>query len=87
MAREPNLGWGLPPGVTDRDIDEASPGYWDEPEGEDVDVDVCLGCGRYYGMSPSLEQAWRSSVNYREGAVMDQLCLRCMEGHPPPHEF
>lgn len=24
-------GW-LPPGVTDRDIDEASPGYWDDHE-------------------------------------------------------
>jgi hypothetical protein len=24
-------GW-LPPGVTDRDIDEACPGYYDEPE-------------------------------------------------------
>jgi len=56
----------------------------DEPE-EDVDVDVCLGCGRYYGITPALEEAWRKSFDYREGAVMDQLCLRCMEG--PPHEY
>lgn len=26
------FGWDLPPGVSDRDIDEAAPGYWDEPE-------------------------------------------------------
>lgn len=26
------FGWDLPPGVSDRDIDEAQPGYWDEPE-------------------------------------------------------
>lgn len=31
MSRHP-FGWSLPPGVTDRMIDEASPGYWDEPE-------------------------------------------------------
>lgn len=34
MSRFP-FGWDLPPGVTDRMIDEASPGYWDEPEEEE----------------------------------------------------
>jgi len=28
------MAWNLPPGVTDRHIDEASPGYYDEPETE-----------------------------------------------------
>ncbi len=59
----------------------------EDEEPEEVDVDVCLGCGRYYGMTEALQEAWRKSFNYREGAVMDQLCLRCMEGYPPPHEY
>lgn len=58
----------------------------DEPD-DDIDIDVCLGCGRYYSMTPSLQEAWRKSVNYREGAVMDQLCHRCMRGDAPPHEY
>ena len=48
---------------------------------ETIDIDVCLGCGRYYGMTKTLFEAWRNSVNYRAGAVMDQLCLKCMEGN------
>lgn len=58
----------------------------DEPN-DDIDIDVCLGCGRYYSMTPSLQEAWRKSVNYREGAVMDQLCFKCMRGDAPPHEY
>ncbi len=44
---------------------------------DDMDIDVCLGCGRYYFVTPMLEEAWRESFNYREGAVMDQLCWGC----------
>jgi hypothetical protein len=58
-----------------------------EDECDDEDIDVCLGCGRYYGYSEALEKAWRENFNFREGAVMDQLCLRCMRGDPPPHEY
>lgn len=42
-----DMTWNLPPGCTDRDIDEASPGYWDEPEDEceheDYEVDILIG--------------------------------------------
>lgn len=57
-------------------------------EDNDADIDVCLGCGRYYGTTPMLIEAWHKSVNYREGAVMDQLCYGCMTGtRTPPHEY
>jgi hypothetical protein len=59
---------------------------FEEPD-DDIDVDVCLSCGRYYSVTPALETAWRNSFNYREGAVMDQKCLSCMRGDAPPHEY
>lgn len=50
-------GW-LPPGVTDQDIDEAAPGYWDEyvrSEFEEVgeildrmEQDAAMLCGKGY---------------------------------------
>lgn len=59
----------------------------DLEDNTDDDVDICLGCGRYYGMTATLKKAWHKSFNYREGAVMDQLCLRCMRGDTPSHEY
>lgn len=66
---------------------DADDDVYDPVEFEDVDIDVCLGCGRYYAMSPELEEAWRNSFNYRPNTIMDQLCLRCMRGEAPPHEY
>lgn len=55
---------------------------------EEPDVDRCLGCGRWYSVTLMLEKAWHKSFNYREGAVMDQLCYGCMTGtRTPPHEY
>lgn len=55
-------------------------------EYDDDDVDVCLGCGRYYGMTQTIEDLWRKSFNYSSTAVMPQLCHRCMCGDAPPQE-
>jgi len=33
--RRTTYGWSLPPGVTDRMIDEAAPGYYDEQHDAD----------------------------------------------------
>lgn len=60
---------------------------FDDEEAEEIDVDTCLGCGRAYSITPALTEAWHKSFNYSDGAVMDQLCLRCMQGVPPPHEY
>jgi hypothetical protein len=45
---------------------------------DDVDIDVCQGCGRHYGMTQTIADMWRSSPLYREGTVCPQLCHQCM---------
>ena len=34
------MGWNLPPGVTDRMIDEQSPGYYDDQAVEPTELDL-----------------------------------------------
>jgi len=48
------------------------------PDEDDIDIDVCLCCGSYYSLTPTILELWRKSFNYREGAVVPQLCHRCM---------
>ena len=49
----------------------------------DDDVDVCVCCGRYYGMTNCIRELWEKSFNYRNNpnAVMPQFCHRCMRDH------
>ena len=77
-------GW-LPPGVTDRHIDEASPGFWDEPEREEqmpIDFDAQLAEHRE-------EQARRLCDHYWVFDQGRELCCKCgsekpqtISGHP-----
>jgi hypothetical protein len=55
---------------------------WRNPIYDDIDcdVDVCMGCGRYYGITQPLKDLWYASeASKRPGAVMAQLCFMCME--------
>lgn len=47
---------------------------------DNVDIDVCLGCGRYYSCTPSLVNRWRELYNPKPGEVMPQLCWKCLCG-------
>lgn len=57
--------------------------HWDElyadsrdgDDEDDCDVDVCLGCGKYYGTHSGLS-AWN-----RDDGVAPQLCHRCWKEH------
>jgi hypothetical protein len=53
---------------------------------DDVDIDVCMGCGRYYGMTQSLIDRW--CMLYRPTArdVMPQLCWKCLGEDGLSHE-
>lgn len=52
--------------------------YNDVDEDDNLDIDVCVSCGRYYSVTPMLTEKWRNSFNYRPNSVMDQLCFKCM---------
>ena len=54
-------------------------GYDDD---EDYDIDVCEGCGCYYGPHRGLTE-WNRAL---EGTVAPQLCARCwrQEGYTWP---
>lgn len=41
------MSGNLPPGCTQRECDEAQPGYWDEPPQEIITCDCCGGLGYY----------------------------------------
>jgi hypothetical protein len=45
---------------------------------EDVDIDVCMGCGRYYSCTKSLSDRWRAFYKPKAGEVMPQLCYKCL---------
>ncbi len=53
----------------------------------ELEQDVCVGCGKYYYYTQILRNAWRNHFNYREGIVMERLCLSCVIGYAPPHEY
>lgn len=61
--------------------------YLSDEDDDDVDIDKCLGCGRYYGTTENMVTQWMNSLGYRDGDVMPQLCHRCLRGDPPPHEY
>ena len=42
------------------------------------DVDVCLSCGHYYGMTQGLIQHWRELYNPGPKDVMPQQCWKCL---------
>jgi hypothetical protein len=46
---------------------------------EDAHVDVCMGCGRYYGYTQSLVDLWYASRLHNDKQVMPQLCYSCMK--------
>lgn len=84
------MGWNLPPGCTDRDIDEASPGYWDEPDTdcwhEDYDADILTGratcnmCGHsWWQTSEEIEREQRHQIEYAK------LC-EAWNAEPEPNE-
>jgi hypothetical protein len=50
---------------------------------DNIDIDVCMGCGRYYSAVPSLVDYWRKHFKPRDGEVMPQLCSRCMGREAP----
>jgi hypothetical protein len=48
---------------------------------DNIDIDVCMGCGRYYSITPHLMELWRKSFNYPIDKVMPQLCHKCMRNN------
>jgi hypothetical protein len=51
------------------------------PEREhEIEIDLCLSCGSYFGHTKSLEALWRNS-RYRNAneKIMPQLCCKCMD--------
>ncbi len=65
----------LPPGCTQRECDEAQPGYWDEPPQQWFVCDVCEGSG---------VEAFRVTV-YEHGCGFphddtDERPCRCCDG-------
>lgn len=54
--------------------------YHNDTDADDIDVDVCMGCGRYYGMTQSLVNRWRAVYKPRDNAVMPQECWKCLVG-------
>jgi hypothetical protein len=46
---------------------------------EDAHIDVCMGCGRYYGYTQSLVDLWYASRLHNDKQVMPQLCYSCMK--------
>lgn len=51
---------------------------YEEIPDEDIDIDVCMSCGRYYGYNQSLKDLWIKTYKPRNGDVMPQLCFNCM---------
>lgn len=49
---------------------------------EDAHIDVCLGCGRYYGTTKSLIDKWYELYKPNK-EVMPQLCYKCLVGNAP----
>jgi hypothetical protein len=41
-------------------------------------IDVCMGCGRYYGHTQMAEDYWRVTFKPGKGQIMPQLCFKCL---------
>lgn len=66
-------------GLMEQDDGAPEPIWLGEDEnGDDIDIDVCLRCGRYYGCTQSLVNIWRNSSLYSDKRIMPQLCFKCM---------
>ena len=52
---------------------------------DNMDIDVCMGCGRYYGMTQTLIDVWRVMYRPKDKDVMPQLCWKCMVGDNDGH--
>lgn len=50
---------------------------------DNIDIDVCMGCGRYHGCTPTLVDQWRRLYRPKEREVMPQLCFNCLIQHAP----
>jgi hypothetical protein len=56
---------------------------WDDDEDfDEADIDVCVCCGRYYGLTNTIVSLWNDRP-YPEtsGSTMPQFCYRCMKEH------
>ncbi len=51
---------------------------YEEPD-DDVHIDVCMSCGRYYGHTQGLSDYWHEHYKPRQDEVMPQLCFKCLE--------
>ena len=47
-------------------------------EEDDIDIDVCLSCGRYYSLTQTMIDMWRASISYNAKEICPQLCHKCM---------
>ncbi len=54
--------------------------YWADDD-DDLDIDVCQGCGAYYGADDYNRKLWIQTIWDRnpEGTVQPQLCNDCIK--------
>ncbi len=57
------------------DWDEYLPDGLEDPD-DDMEIDVCTACGRYF--------EWTDHLEHKAGR---QHCLPCIRGYTPPHEY
>lgn len=50
----------------------------DDPPDEDMEIDVCQHCGRYFAWTAALRDAWQKHWRPQPGAVQPQRCFRCI---------
>jgi Zn-finger nucleic acid-binding protein len=58
--------------------------HFDEVE-DDIEIDVCLNCGRYFEWTEL--QAKLARERHPRQQTLEQQCVPCLRGVPPPHEY
>ena len=49
-----------------------------EDDDEDMDIDVCQNCGRYFVWTPRLKELWQKHWKPGETERQPQRCERCI---------
>jgi len=52
--------------------------YDDRDDEEELDIDVCQNCGRYFAWTPHLKAVWRKHWHPGENEQQPQRCERCL---------
>ena len=47
-------------------------------EDDEIDIDVCQHCGRYFAWTPRLREVWIKNWHPGPNELQPQRCLRCL---------